>query len=117
MTISRQDIEDGLRQLGLTTGDAVEVHSSLSSFGYVDGGAATVVDALMGVIGESGTIVMSAYPLSCPLPLADEDRARGVDLKLRILPPSQLVDRPCRLTNLVNLPQFTSKCSESSMPW
>jgi aminoglycoside N3'-acetyltransferase len=86
MTVSRQDIEDGLRELGLATGDAVEVHSSLSSFGHVDGGAATVVDALMGVVGESGTIVMSAYRLSRPLPLTDDDRARGVGFKLRILP-------------------------------
>ena len=85
MTVTRQDITDGLRALGLVEGDAVEVHSSLSSFGQVDGGAATVVDALMEVVGEAGTLVMSAYPLSRPLPLTEDDRARGVSWKMRIL--------------------------------
>lgn len=35
------------RKIGLQEGMSVEVHSSLSSFGFVDGGADTVIDALM----------------------------------------------------------------------
>jgi len=50
--LTQKDIKVGLRQLGLGRGDAVEVHSSLSSFGWVEGGAPTVVDALMNVVGE-----------------------------------------------------------------
>jgi aminoglycoside N3'-acetyltransferase len=46
MEITGADIEAGLRSLGLA-GKAVEVHSSLRSFGYVGGGARTVVDALL----------------------------------------------------------------------
>ena len=49
--VTRDILETGLRTLGLGRGDAVEVHSSLSAFGWVDGGAATVVDALMHVVG------------------------------------------------------------------
>ena len=37
--LTQKDIEVGLRQLGLGRGDAVEVHSSLSSFGWVGGDA------------------------------------------------------------------------------
>jgi aminoglycoside N3'-acetyltransferase/uncharacterized protein (UPF0276 family) len=85
ISLTRGEIEDGLRRLGLRRGDAVEVHSSLSSFGWVEGAAATVVDALMHVVGEEGTIVMSAYPLSLPLPLTEEERARGILAKVRIL--------------------------------
>ena len=85
MAVTKRDIKEGLRGLGLVAGDAVEVHSSLSSLGHVEGGAATVVDALMEVVGQAGTLVMSAYPLSRPLPLTEEDRARGVAWKLRIL--------------------------------
>jgi len=33
--VTQRDIEDGLQKLGLGRGDAVEVHSSLSSFGIV----------------------------------------------------------------------------------
>ena len=85
ISLTREEIEGGLRRLGLRRGDAVEVHSSLSSFGWVEGGAQAVVDALMHVVGEEGTIVMSAYPLSLPLLLTKEERARGILAKVRIL--------------------------------
>lgn len=35
------------RKIGLQEAMSVEVHSSLSSFGFVDGGADTIIDALM----------------------------------------------------------------------
>ena len=83
--LSGQEIEEGLRRLGLSRGDAVEVHSSLSSLGWVQGGAATLIEALMGVVGTEGALVMSAYPVSPPVPLTDEERARGISWKVRIL--------------------------------
>lgn len=79
----RKDIEAGLTQIGVTPGQMVEVHSSLSSLGWVEGGAATVVDALMGIIGEEGSIVMSAYPVSKPLPLTVAEKALGILAKVR----------------------------------
>jgi aminoglycoside N3'-acetyltransferase len=82
--LTQKDIEVGLRQLGLGRGDAVEVHSSLSSFGWVEGGAPIVVDALMNVVGENGALVMSAYPASLPLPLTEQERARGILAKVQI---------------------------------
>jgi aminoglycoside 3-N-acetyltransferase len=45
-TVTRGDLDDAVTHAGLT-GRAVCVHSSLSSFGRVDGGAATVVDAFL----------------------------------------------------------------------
>lgn len=86
MEVTRQDIDQGLHELGLSKGDAVEVHSSLSSCGLVVGGPATVVDAILDGVGADGTVVMSAYPLSRPLPVTDDDRARGVTWKVRVLP-------------------------------
>ena len=44
------------------------VHSSLSSIGWVVGGAATVVRALLGVLGERGTLVMPAATPHCTDP-------------------------------------------------
>jgi aminoglycoside N3'-acetyltransferase len=82
--VTQRDIEDGLCELGLRRGDVVEVHSSLNSFGWVEGGAATVVDALMAVVGEEGAIVMSAYPVSKPLPLTEEEKARGILAKVQL---------------------------------
>jgi aminoglycoside 3-N-acetyltransferase len=85
--LSQRQIEESLRQLGLKRGAQVEVHSSLSSLGWVEGGAAAVVDALMDVVGPQGTLVMSAYRVSPPLPLDDEDRALGITWKVRLLGP------------------------------
>jgi len=55
--VSRQAIVAGLQQLGLTPNAAVMVHSSLSAFGHVIGGAPAVVDALR---ETCGTVVMLA---------------------------------------------------------
>jgi aminoglycoside N3'-acetyltransferase len=80
------DIVEGLRRIGLERGAVVEVHSSLKAMGWVDGGAATVVRALMDVVTPEGTVVMSAYPVTRAVPLTDEDRARGLAWKVRKLP-------------------------------
>ena len=85
--LTQRDIEAGLRRLGLTRGDAVEVHSSLSSMGWVEGGADAAIKALMAVVGSAGAIVMSCYPVSPPVHLTEAERARGIGWKVRILDP------------------------------
>jgi aminoglycoside N3'-acetyltransferase len=50
-----------LRILGLRTGDVVMMHSSLSALGLVHGGAVTVVDAILDIIGSAGTILAPAF--------------------------------------------------------
>ena len=81
--LTQADIEAGLSWLGLEKGHIVEVHSSLSSFGLVEGGPSTVVDALMKVVGKEGALVMSAYPVSKPLPLSEQEKAWGILAKVR----------------------------------
>jgi aminoglycoside 3-N-acetyltransferase len=44
--------------LGLREGASVLVHSSLSSFGTVEGGADTVIDALLDTVGPQGTVLV-----------------------------------------------------------
>ncbi len=56
--VDKEDIKRGLRELGVREGELVVVHSSLSSFGYVIGGADTVIDALLEVVGHTGTVIM-----------------------------------------------------------
>lgn len=83
--IQREEIVDGLRALGLSSGMAVEIHSALSAIGWVEGGAETVIEALMEVVGPTGALIMSAYPVSPAIPLTEEEIARGITWKVRIL--------------------------------
>jgi aminoglycoside 3-N-acetyltransferase len=53
-------LKEGLARVGVRRGDTVLAHTSLSRFGYVEGGADTVVDALMELLGPKGTLMMSA---------------------------------------------------------
>lgn len=59
--VGRSDIVRGLLELGVESGDGLVVHSALSSFGHVEGGADTVVDALLEAVGPSGTIVFPTF--------------------------------------------------------
>jgi aminoglycoside 3-N-acetyltransferase len=59
--VTRQDIVRGLAALGLKPGDNVLVHSALSSFGRVEGGPNTVIDALLDAIGPAGTLVFPTF--------------------------------------------------------
>lgn len=52
---------DDLRGIGLAGGDVVLVHSSLSSLGWVCGGAVAVVEALRCVLGSAGTLVVPTH--------------------------------------------------------
>ncbi len=64
--LTRDDIASGLRNLGVHAGMGLMVHSSLRSFGRVDGGAATVVAALMDVITPAGTLLMPTFNHGAP---------------------------------------------------
>ena len=56
--ILKEEIVQKLREVGLEKGDVVMVHTSLKQMGYVCGGAQTVIEALMEVVGKDGTIMM-----------------------------------------------------------
>lgn len=60
-TISREELVTQLQENGLQKGDNILVHSSLSKIGNVDGGALTVIDALLETIGEKGTITIPTF--------------------------------------------------------
>jgi len=83
--INQTDLIKGFRDLGIQSGMALEVHSSLSSLGYVEGGANTVIEALMATVGNNGVIVMPAFAISELMPLIDEDKQLGIAEKSRIL--------------------------------
>ena len=59
--VTKESLMSELRKLGVGSDQLLEVHASLSSFDYVVGGAATIVDALMELVGDGGTILMPTH--------------------------------------------------------
>lgn len=52
------DIKTALKKVGVKKGQTIMVHTSLSSLGYVCGGAQSVIEALLESVGEEGTVMM-----------------------------------------------------------
>lgn len=65
--ITRPALEDALIAAGLEGGDQAMVHCSMSSLGWVSGGASTVVDTLTSIIGVSGRLIMPTFTYQCDL--------------------------------------------------
>ena len=59
--LTRKRIAAALDALGLTSASVLFVHSSMSSMGHVEGGAAAVVEALLDVLGPAGTLVVPTF--------------------------------------------------------
>jgi len=59
---TREDLVRDLRKTGVIEGDTLLVHSSLGKIGYVEGGATTVIEALLEVLGPQGTLAMPTFP-------------------------------------------------------
>jgi aminoglycoside 3-N-acetyltransferase len=59
--VTEQDLLEGLRRVGLAAGDVVIVHSSLSAFGHVIGGAQACVSALLELLTPAGTLVVPTH--------------------------------------------------------
>ncbi len=101
MVLTRDRLAADLRRLGIQPGDVLMVHSSLRSLGHVVGGAPTVVDALLQVLGPTGTLVGPSFnyetaqepgfvfdPRNTPSDMgavADEIRRRAGNLRSRHL--------------------------------
>ena len=62
--MKQEQIAEALQTLGLGPGHIIFVHSSLSSIGYVEGGADAVVDAFLDVLGSTGTLVVPTFTFS-----------------------------------------------------
>lgn len=59
--ITEEKLVSDLKSLGICSGETIIVHASLSSIGWVVGGAPTVIDALQTVVTGEGNIVMPTF--------------------------------------------------------
>lgn len=58
---TKKSLMDDLRKLGLEAGMTVLMHSSMSNIGWISGGAQTVIEALLAVLGDDGTLMMPTH--------------------------------------------------------
>lgn len=58
--ITRTDLQQQLLTCGFKKGDILEIHASIKAIGYILGGAQTLLDAIIDVIGIEGTLIMAA---------------------------------------------------------
>lgn len=56
--ISKRDLIEDIKALGLSPGDSVMFHVSLAKIGWIIGGERTLIEALMEVVTEEGMLVM-----------------------------------------------------------
>ena len=59
--LTRNSLAGKLRDVGLAEGQTVLVHMAMSKLGWIPGGAQAVVDALLDVLGGSGTLMMPTH--------------------------------------------------------
>lgn len=117
--VTKSDLKKALSELGVQKGMTLEVHSSLSSFGELEGGAMTLIDTLKELVTPQGSIFMPALRFSKELELTDEDKKLGITVKIKKLPP----DATCTAMGIVadtfrNLPDTVSgQDSVSTSGW
>ena len=61
MTVSFDELVLNFQKAGLTSGDVLLVHSSYKSFGGVEGGPQTVIDAIRSILTDEGTLIVPTF--------------------------------------------------------
>ncbi len=101
---TRATLVAALRELPIERGDRLLVHTALSHVGFVSGGPQTFIEALIDVVGPTGTIVMPTHtpdltePSRWRNPPADSSLWQGIRDTLPAFDPART---PCRFMGVV----------------
>lgn len=63
-TVGQDEILAALEKVGVNKGDTLLVHSSLSACGRIDGGAKSIIDAIIATIGANGNFFVPTFQRS-----------------------------------------------------
>ena len=63
VNISQDALVMEFKKVGLCNGDKIYFFSAMSKFGYIEGGAKSVIAAMEEVVGSDGLIAMPAFPI------------------------------------------------------
>ena len=61
MCLTAERLKEDFQKLGITSGMTLMVHSSLSKIGWICGGAVTVIQTLLDLLGPDGTLIMPSH--------------------------------------------------------
>ena len=64
MIVTLEMLRNNLQCLGISAGDNLFVHSSLSSFGRLAGGAEIIIDVLNEIVGDEGNLAFPTFTYS-----------------------------------------------------
>ena len=101
--ITKDQIVFALQLGGIEKGDVVMMHSALSSIGYVEGGAETVIDAVLEAVGPEGTYAVSTMNGSHPFDPQNAPSTVGKNWRWRALPGSYGNDLAMKLRHKMEL--------------
>jgi aminoglycoside 3-N-acetyltransferase len=73
--VTKAQIVEDLKKLGIDKGDSLAVVLSLKSVGIIEGGADAFIDALLEAVGSDGTVMLNAYTYNYP---ASEIRSKYI---------------------------------------
>jgi aminoglycoside 3-N-acetyltransferase len=62
--ITKDQIIQDMKKLGIVSGDTILIRGGLNSVGFISNGGAAFIEALLEVVGENGTIVSLAFTSS-----------------------------------------------------
>lgn len=111
--ISKADLMNDFSKLGISPGMNLMVHSSLSQIGWVIGGAFTVVEALIELIGNKGTLVMPAATPYCLHPSMWEEGKISEEWHDKIAENSPLFDIDHTPTTMGAIPETFRKWNDT----
>lgn len=76
MAFTKEQLVEDLRRAGVNPGSLLHIKVSMRSVGAVDGGANTLLKAVLEVLGKEGTLVADAFVDSYPLPLSEKNQKK-----------------------------------------
>ncbi|MDD3741315.1 MAG: AAC(3) family N-acetyltransferase [Bacteroidales bacterium] len=77
----KEDLIKDLKEIGVKQGDLLHMKVSMKAIGNVEGGAQTLLDALLETIGPEGTLISDAFVSVYPLPMTpDQEKIIADDL-------------------------------------
>ena len=77
--LNQDTLVEQLRQVGVKQGDLLHLKVSMKAIGKINGGASTLLNALLEVVGSEGTLVADAFVDVYPLPLTEDQKSNVVD--------------------------------------